>query len=273
MTLTLMAVHAHPDDECISTGGLLAKYASEGIRVVLVTCTNGEMGDGPEGIKPDHPDHDPEAVAKTRLEELRRSAEILGVAHLETLGYRDSGMMGWKQNEDPDCFWNTPLDVASKRIEALMQTYEPEVIVTYDENGFYGHPDHIQAHRAAMQATRSSGIPAKLYYTAVAKQDISRMFKLFAELDTKRAQEMDFDPENPPFGCDESLITTRIDVSKFVSKKRESMEAHASQESELDFLKLDSEMFAMAFKEESYIRAIDNTKAPLPEVDLFSGLR
>src|SRR5438445_9212184 len=108
--LTLMAVHAHPDDEAIGTGGILARYSSEGIRTVLVTCTNGELGDAPGGIKPDAGEHDSKEVVAARLEELRTSADILGVSHLELLGYHDSGMMGWPQNELSDAFWNTPVD-------------------------------------------------------------------------------------------------------------------------------------------------------------------
>src|SRR5437762_7034217 len=96
--LTLMAVHAHPDDESSSTGGTLARYASEGLRTVVVTCTNGELGDAPGGIKPGEAGHDEETVAQIRLDELRAACATLGVAHLETLGYRDSGMPGWPQN-------------------------------------------------------------------------------------------------------------------------------------------------------------------------------
>src|SRR5271154_1672574 len=111
--LTLMAVHAHPDDEAIGTGGILAKYSAEGIRTVLVTCTNGELGDTPEGLKPGDPGHDEAAVAAIRLRELRDSATVLGVEHLELLGYHDSGLMGWPQNDAPGAFWTMPVDVAA----------------------------------------------------------------------------------------------------------------------------------------------------------------
>src|SRR5690606_39223430 len=150
--LTLMAVHAHPDDEVMGTGGLLARCAAEGIRTVLVTCTNGEQGDGPGGVKPGEPGHDAAEVAGRRLAELRESAELLDVAHLELLGYRDSGMDGWSANDHPEAFANIPLDESAGRLTALMERYRPQVVVTYDENGGYGHPDHIQAHRIAMAA-------------------------------------------------------------------------------------------------------------------------
>ncbi|NUS43172.1 MAG: PIG-L family deacetylase, partial [Mycobacteriaceae bacterium] len=96
--LTIMAVHAHPDDEVIGTGGVFARYADEGIRTVLVTCTNGEQGDGPGGVKPDEPGHDPARVRQIRLGELRTSTSLLGIEHVELLDYQDSGMMGWETN-------------------------------------------------------------------------------------------------------------------------------------------------------------------------------
>src|SRR5262245_47084968 len=124
--LTLMAVHAHPDDEAISTGGILARYADEGVRTVLVTCTNGEVGDQMGGITPGSADHDTAAVVRTRKAELEESCGILGVGHLELLGYHDSGMMGWPQNQAPAAFWNTSVDVAADRLAELYRTYQPD---------------------------------------------------------------------------------------------------------------------------------------------------
>src|SRR5437899_4253602 len=107
--LTLMAVHAHPDDESSSTGGVLARYAAQGVRTVVVTCTNGELGDGPGGVKPGEPGHDPEAVAATRLAELAESCRLLNVTHSERLGYRDSGMSDWDYQGHADAFCNVPV--------------------------------------------------------------------------------------------------------------------------------------------------------------------
>src|SRR3954452_12337586 len=115
-TLTLMAVHAHPDDEATGTGGLLAQCAAEGIRTVLVTCTDGRCGDGPGGVKPGEPGHDPAAVVAMRQAELEASAATLKVTHLETLGYADSGMMGWSTNDQPGSFWTTPVAEAADRL-------------------------------------------------------------------------------------------------------------------------------------------------------------
>jgi len=161
-----MAVHAHPDDESSSTGGVLAKYSEEGIRTVVVTCTNGELGDGPGGVKPGEEGHDDAAVARVRLAELDEACEILGVDHVELLGYRDSGMHGWDGNGRPDAFCNIPLDQSAVLLAEIIDRYRPSVIVTYAENGGYGHPDHVQTHRVTLAAIERSGWPAKLYYTA-----------------------------------------------------------------------------------------------------------
>jgi LmbE family N-acetylglucosaminyl deacetylase len=172
---TLMAVHAHPDDEVISTGGVLARYAGEGVRTVVVTCTDGSQGFAHGNILPGEPGHDRDEVAKIRKEELERSCAALGVGHLEMLGYRDSGMAGWDGNRDPDAFCNVPVDEGAARVAALIEQYQPQVVLTYDDNGGYGHPDHIQAHRVAMAAVdRLAGPagpagatgPTKVYFTA-----------------------------------------------------------------------------------------------------------
>src|SRR5580698_7075261 len=117
-----MAVHAHPDDEAISTGGILARYAKEGVRTVLVTCTDGGCGDGPGGVKPGEPGHDRDAVVRLRQAELERSCEqpeLLRVGHLELLGYRDSGMMGWPTNTEPGAFWGMDVEEAARPLVAL----------------------------------------------------------------------------------------------------------------------------------------------------------
>ena len=133
--LTLMAVHAHPDDEASSTGGVLATYGEQGIRTVVVTCTNGEFGDAPGGVKPGQDGHDEQAVAELRLAELRESCKILGVTDLEPLGYHDSGMPDWDYKDRPGAFCNIPTAEVAARIGALMERYRPQVVVTYDAAG------------------------------------------------------------------------------------------------------------------------------------------
>lgn len=267
--LTIMAVHAHPDDEVIGTGGILARYAAEGIRTVLVTCTNGEQGDGPGGVKPGQDGHDEAAVAEQRLAELRESVAHLGIHHLELLGYQDSGMDGWDGNHHPDAFRNVPVDEAAARVVELMERYRPQVVVTYDENGNYGHPDHIQAHRVAVAATEASGIPSKLYYTAVPRGRIREMFEYMRQIGAAPA---DFSlPED--FGTPDELITTVVDVSPYVEHKCKALEAHASQGENIFLLRMPEEVQVRAFSHEAFVRRMSRVDAPGQEDDLFAGLR
>jgi LmbE family N-acetylglucosaminyl deacetylase len=268
--LTLMAVHAHPDDEAIGTGGILARYSSEGVRTVLVTCTNGELGDAPGGLKPDDPAHDAQVVVPLRLQELEASCRALGVAHLELLGYHDSGMEGWPQNDAPGSFWRTPVAEAAHRLADLMRQYQPQVVVTYDENGFYGHPDHIQANRITHAAIAECGIPDKLYYTAVARSLLKGFREILNEAGIDSPIEVE---ENPEFGTPDELITTTIDCSAVAGRKYASLEAHASQSENIFFLQMGEELFSTVMGNESFVRVLDNTGASTPEDDLFAGLR
>ena len=268
--LTLMAVHAHPDDEAIGTGGILARYAAEGVRTVLVTCTNGELGDGPGGVKPGEPGHETSVVVPLRRVELEASCEVLGVSHLELLGYHDSGMMGWPQNDAPGSFWRTPVEEPAQRLAELMRRYEPQVVVTYDENGFYGHPDHIQANRVTHAALNECGVPAKLYYTAVARSTLRGFRDVMARAGVEPPAEVE---ENPDFGTPDELITTTIDCSAVAGRKYASLAAHASQSDNIFFLQMGEELFSSIMGSESFVRAVDSTRSPVPEDDLFAGLR
>ncbi len=268
--LTLMAVHAHPDDEVLGTGGVLARYAEEGIRTVLVTCTNGEQGDGPDGVKPGEPGHDESAVRAQRLAELQDSVAHLGIQHVELLGYRDSGMDGWDANNDPDVFCNVEVPVAAARLAELMERYRPQVVLTYDENGGYGHPDHIQTHRIAVAATESSGIPRKLYYPVVSRAGIQEMKKVL------EAGGVGLDDVELPddFGVPDELITASVDVGSYAGRKRKALEAHASQTDAIFLLRLPDELQQQAFGTETFIRHINHVAdAPDWEDDLFAGLR
>ncbi|MET8425547.1 PIG-L family deacetylase [Nocardia sp. NPDC004860] len=265
--LTIMAVHAHPDDEVLSTGGVFAQYAAEGIRTVLVTCTNGEQGDAPGGIKPGAPGHDPNAVRAQRLSELQESAALLDIQHVELLGYRDSGMDGWDANHDPEAFWNIPVDQAAARLADLMRRYRPQVVVTYDENGNYGHPDHIQANRVAVAAAAATDIPDKLYYTALPRESSSEMF---ADLRVRGL--IDFEPPDN-FGTPMDQITTVMDVAPYTRRKIKALEAHASQSDSVPFLQLPAELQHTIFATESFVRHFNRVAVPTRETDLFAGLR
>ncbi|WP_030171941.1 PIG-L family deacetylase [Spirillospora albida] len=266
--LTLMAVHAHPDDEVLGTGGLLARSAAEGIRTVLVTCTNGEQGDDSGGVKPGEPGHNAAEVAERRLAELRESAALLGIDHVELLGHQDSGMEGWATNDHPEAFANIPLDVSSGRLAALMERYRPQVVVTYDEIGGYGHPDHIQAHRIAVDAAERTGIPDKLYYTAIPRSGIGRMLEFAREA----GLDLGFEPP-ADFGTPDELISAVLDVSAHVDAKRKALEAHASQGENIFLLRLPEEVQFMVFSQEAFVRRFSRVETPEHEDDLFTGLR
>ena len=155
---TLMTVHAHPDDETIGTGGAMAKAVAEGHRVVLVTCTRGELG---EIVVPDMdtPDNH-RRLGEIRAGELERAMGALGVTEWENLGYRDSGMMDTEGNRDPRCFWQADLDEAARRLTWLVRIHQPDVMTTYNAFGGYGHPDHIRTHDVGVRAFERAGDPA-----------------------------------------------------------------------------------------------------------------
>jgi LmbE family N-acetylglucosaminyl deacetylase len=279
--LTLMAVHAHPDDESNSTGGTLARYSAEGVRTVLVTCTDGEFGDAPGKIKPDQDGHDPDDVARIRLTELKVATEALGVSHVETLGYRDSGMRGWPQNDDPRAFRNQDDDVVVPRVVELFERFRPHVVVTYFGNSGYNHPDHLKAHDVTRLAVERTAIPRKLYLIARPRSYRDRMRAIADEygietppLPPAPPPTEGMMPDAPrPFGVDDSLITTIIDVTGYIAQKRAALAAHASQLEGSFFERFPDEAFVRAFGVESYIRDYDGTGAQLPETDLFAGLR
>jgi LmbE family N-acetylglucosaminyl deacetylase len=272
--LTLMAVHAHPDDESSSTGGILARYAAEGVRTVVVTCTNGEFGDGPGGVKPGEEGHDPDAVAEIRLAELEAACEILSVSHLELLGYRDSGMAEWEYKDASEAFCNVPIDVSAGRLSALFEKYRPDVVVTYDDDGFYDHPDHRQASLITLAALKGTSIPKKAYFTAMRRSDWEDFRQTMVDL----GMELPDEPEPDQTWMDrmeeqERRITTTVDTTPFVARKRAALTAHASQIAESFFGKLPDSGFAKMFGRESFIRSFDVTGAEIPEDDLFAGLR
>jgi LmbE family N-acetylglucosaminyl deacetylase len=273
-TLTMMAVHAHPDDEASSTGGVLAKYSAEGIRTVVVTCTNGEFGDAPGQVKPGSDGHDEQEVAQLRLSELRQSAKILGVTNLELLGYHDSGMLEWEYRNRPDAFCNVPQELVAARIVALIERYQPQIVISYDDRSAYQHPDHVHAARSAAAAVAASGLPAKYYQIAMRRSSWQKVGEALraagediGEWEEPSAEEM------AKMAAEEERITTTVDISDVLPLKRDALMAHASQIEDSWFSKIPPDVAAEAFGQENFIRAVDRTGAPLPETDLFAGLR
>src|SRR5262249_21694855 len=276
--LTLMAVHAHPDDEAIGTGGVLARYADEGLRTVLVTCTGGEVGEISDSTLAT-----PETLPEVRRMELLRACAILGVGRLHLLGYRDSGMMGTPDNAHPSSFYQASLEEATARLVALVRRERPQVLVTYDERGFYGHPDHIRANQITVAAFEAAGDPtrwpdagtpwrpAKLYSPAVARSDIKNLGRVLSEAGI----ETPFgDEREPEIGIADELITTRIDVSAQVERKRQALMAHATQMGpEVFFAKMPPAVFHRIFARESFQLVRGRGGASGLEDDLFAGLR
>jgi LmbE family N-acetylglucosaminyl deacetylase len=273
-TLTLMAVHAHPDDEASGTGGVLATYSGQGIHTVVVTCTNGEFGDAPGGVKPGGDGHNANEVAQLRLAELRESCKILEVSDLELLGYHDSGMPDWDYKERPEAFCNVPLADVASRIGALIERYRPQVVVTYDPQGPYQHPDHVHASEAAVAAVAATAIPAKLYFTAMRRSDWEKIWQALRDLG-ENVPDVSSVPAQmrQKMAEHEARISTTVDIRPVLSRKREALMAHASQISESWFSKIPPDIGEAAFGRESFIRASDSTGAPVPEDDLFAGLR
>jgi LmbE family N-acetylglucosaminyl deacetylase len=271
--LTLMAVHAHPDDEA-SGGGILATYADQGIRTVVVTCTNGEFGDAPGGIKPGQDGHDEQAVARLRLAELEASARILKVSDLEMLGYHDSGMPDWEYKDRPDAFWNVPLEEVAGRIGGLIAKYRPQVLVTYDDQGAYQHPDHVHASRAAQAAAAATGIPAKLYLSTMRGSSWRKIWEALRAAGVDVPVRDDDEERASRARQSEERITSTIDIRPVLERKREALFAHGTQiNGDSWFGKIPPEIVEEAFGYEYFIRVADTTGAPLPEDDLFAGLR
>jgi LmbE family N-acetylglucosaminyl deacetylase len=272
-TLTVMAVHAHPDDEASSTGGILALYSDQGIRTVVVTCTNGEFGDAPGGIKPGDDGHDEQAVADVRLAELRQASKILGVSDLELLGYHDSGMPEWDYKDRPDAFCNIPLEVVAARIGDLITQYQAQVVISYDDKGAYQHPDHVHASLATAAAVAASSVPAKFYKSTMRPSSWRKVWEALREAGAAMPDRELTPDEIRQMEETEARITTSIDIRPVLDRKREALMTHASQIQDSWFSKIPPEVGAEAFGYETFIRAVDNTGAPLPETDLFAGLR
>src|ERR1700753_855001 len=237
-SLTLMGVPAHPDDHSSSTGGVLATYSAEGIRTVVVTCTNGEFGDAPGGIKPGQDGHDEATVAQIRLAELRQSVKLLGVSDLELLGYHDSGMPEWDYKTRPEAFCNIPSAEVTGRISALIEKYRPQVLITYDDKGLYQHPDHVYASQMAQAAVAETGIPAKLYLSTIRGSGWDKLRKALREAGVEMPEMTLTDEQRAQAAATEASITTTVDIRPMLSRKRDALMAHVSQIQEPAFAKL-----------------------------------
>jgi N-acetyl-1-D-myo-inositol-2-amino-2-deoxy-alpha-D-glucopyranoside deacetylase len=264
---TLLLVHAHPDDEAISTGGVMMKARADGHRVVLVTATRGEAGEiynmDPEATRPH--------LGEIREKELETAARILGVNRGEFLDYRDSGMVGTPENEDPRSFHQAPLAEAAGKLAALLREERPDVVITYDEDGVYGHPDHIKAHyvtNAALDMLASEGwTPKKLYYTAIPRSLMERFMSEMPEEARRQNTDMRI------IGTPDELVTTRVDVHEFVDRKRKAFAAHVTQNDPNSwFSTMADQIYEMVFGTEYYQLKRGKPGSALPETDLFAAI-
>ncbi|MFG2193036.1 N-acetyl-1-D-myo-inositol-2-amino-2-deoxy-alpha-D-glucopyranoside deacetylase [Streptomyces sp. NPDC048639] len=283
----LLLVHAHPDDETINNGATMAKYAAEGAHVTLVTCTLGEEGEViPADLAHLAADRD-DTLGTHRIGELAAAMAELGVTDHRFLGgpgrYRDSGMMGLAQNDRPDAFWQADLDEAAAHLVAVVREVGPQVLVTYDENGGYGHPDHIQAHRVAMRAADLAADPAfrpdlgaphtidKIYWNCLARSAAE------AGLARLREADVSFDgvatADDVPGVVDDAEVSARIDGRAHAAAKTAAMRAHATQIAvDGPFFALSNDLGQPLFAEEHYRLVRGEAGGEPPEGDLFAGV-
>ena len=278
----VLLVHAHPDDETINNGATMAMYAALGASVTLVTCTRGEEG---EVLIPELSHlaaSATDSLGQHRVTELALAMKELGVTDHRFLGdgaklYRDSGMMGTEPNNRPDVFWQADLEEAADLLVQVIDEVKPHVLITYDEFGGYGHPDHIQAHRVAMRASEKSDwdIP-KIYWNVMPISVIQE------GIDAMKGIDSDFwgaeKAEDLPFAKDDSFVHALIDGNAYVDKKMSAMKAHSTQ------IAVDGPFFALSnnvglevWGNEYYTLVKGEKSAPLNEKgyesDLFAGIK
>lgn len=282
--LRLLLVHAHPDDESINNGATMAAYVARGAQVTLVTCTRGEEG---EILVPElaHLASDKDdGLGAHREIELAAAMKELGVTDFRFLGspeksWRDSGMIGTPQNARPDVFWNCELDEAARELEKVIHEIKPHVLITYDENGGYGHPDHIKAHQVAMRAAELAGENGwniqKIYWNTIPVSVIEE------GIEAMKGTGTDFfgveKAEDFPFAAPDHLVTTVFNGDEFVNRKMAAMKAHPTQ------IAVDGPFFALSdnlgfrvWGREFYRLVKGNKTAPFDqdgrELDLFAGV-
>ncbi|MFL5778782.1 MAG: PIG-L family deacetylase [Chloroflexota bacterium] len=307
---TLMTVHAHPDDETIGTGGTMAKAVAEGRRVVVVTCTHGELG---EIVVPDlDTPENHHRLARIRAVELERAMDVLGVTEWENLDYRDSDMMGRVGNRDPRSFWQADLDEAARRLVWLIRLYRPDVITTYNSFGGYGHPDHIRTHDVAIRAYPRAGevdwypeqlapehggtgpsvadgglapwTPAKLYEQAIPASVRTAMQERMAEQgvgamwsppeDASPEELAEFEANMARMLVPDEAVTTWVDISGApLEAKWRALREHVTQMSpENPFLRFGVEAWREYWSKEAYVLRESRVVTVMPESDLFAGI-
>jgi N-acetyl-1-D-myo-inositol-2-amino-2-deoxy-alpha-D-glucopyranoside deacetylase len=290
----LLLVHAHPDDEAINNGATMARYVAEGVHVTLLTCTLGEEGEVlvPElaQLAADQADQ----LGGYRISELTAAMAALGVTDHRWLGgagrYRDSGMMGTPANQHPRAFWNADLEESAAHAVAVVRELRPQVLVTYDEKGGYGHPDHIQAHRVAMRAVEAAADPefhpelgepwqvAKVYWCALPRSVVRQGIQAMADLGEDSPFEGLGDVEEVPFVVPDESIAAAVDARAYAGQKDAALRAYPTQ------ITVDGPFFALSNNlglevlGTEYYRLVRGERGPAGdgpqgwEDDLFAGL-
>ena len=306
---TLMTVHAHPDDETIGTGGLMARSVRDGHRVVLITGTRGEQG---EIVVPDmDTPENHRRLGEIRMRELEEAMGVLGVTEWDNLGYRDSDMIGRPGNRDPRTFWQADLDEAIGRLVWFVRRYRPDVMTTYNSIGGYGHPDHIRVHQTSVPAFERAGdaawypeqlapefggtglpiaegglepwAPKKLYEQAIPASIRKAMNERLAAMgqrsfwmppeDATPEQLTEFEEFMAKALVPDETITTWVDVADVLPRKWEAIQRHVTQIStDNGFLAAGSDMWAELWSKEAYILREARVPTSLPETDVFAGL-
>ncbi|GAB3876766.1 hypothetical protein GCM10029964_024420 [Kibdelosporangium lantanae] len=241
--MKLMAIYAHPDDESTCAGGVLARAADAGVPVVVVTCTDGEFGDGPDGLKPGEPGHDLRAVAATRRRELDAACAVLGVGTVERLGFHDSGMRLWERLAGVQVFGDVPVATVAERIGELLDRHQPNVVLTHNPTATHEHRDHVHTARAVARAV--AGRPVTLYFSAHG----TRHWQALAAAGIRRPS-LDW----AILDQIEAAVTTRVAVADTVDRKRAALFSHVSQLSSSLAAQLPAADYAAVFGVESFIR-------------------
>jgi N-acetyl-1-D-myo-inositol-2-amino-2-deoxy-alpha-D-glucopyranoside deacetylase len=278
---TLLCVHPHPDDESIACGGVLARAAAAGIVTAVVTCTGGEEGENLAAI-----DLGEQDLVTHRRRELVDALAALGVTEHEYLGYRDSGMEGTEANEHPDSFHRAPLEEAAERLASVIRRVRPQVVVSDDRNGTYGHPDHVKAYHVTVRAVELAADPevdlpgepwqvTKRYVYTLGRRRLLAVHRglLAAGLPSPFGEPGISREDELPFGTPDEQITTIVDVSDHLDRKEQALRAHRSQiGAESFFLNTPPDLHGPLFGREEFVLEAGPTPPTRPETDLFEGL-
>jgi LmbE family N-acetylglucosaminyl deacetylase len=274
----ILAAFAHPDDEAFGTGGTLACYASEGVKVVLVCATRGEAGEISDPALAT-----PANLGKVREEELRCAADNMGIAELVFLDYRDSGMAGTAENQDPRAFINAPAEQVVRKLVAVIRRVKPQVVTTFEPNGGYGHPDHIAIHMHTVAAFHAAADPQRypelgapwqadrLFYTAIPR---SFFLQMRTELQELGEDTSDFDRfEAEGFGWPDDQVNVTMEVASTVDSKWDALECHRTQFGPGNlFRRLPDDRVKRLMSHEHFALAWPEPQPGMQLPDLFSGL-